>query len=82
MVPKNLIAGQQWRNKHREQIYGHEERGGEGETYGKSNIETYIQFSSVAQSCPILQPHEPQHASLPCPSPTLGVHPSTCPSSQ
>ena len=31
MVPKNLIAGQQWRNKHREQIYGHEERGGEGE---------------------------------------------------
>ena len=32
------------------------------------------QFSSVAQSCPTLQPHEPQHTRLPCPSPTLGVY--------
>ena len=30
-----------------------------------------VQFSSVAQSCPTLQPHEQQHARLPCPSPTL-----------
>ena len=29
-----------------------------------------------------LQPHEPQHARLPCPSPTPGVHPNPCPSSQ
>ena len=28
--------------KHREQTYGHEERGGEGEIYGKSNMEIYI----------------------------------------
>ena len=42
MVPKNLFAGQQWRNRHREQTYGHGERGGEGETYGKGNMETYI----------------------------------------
>ena len=27
--------------EHREQIYGHGERGGEGEMYGKSNMETY-----------------------------------------
>ena len=40
MVLKNLFTGQQWRNRHRE--YGHEERGGEGEMYGKSNMETYI----------------------------------------
>ena len=42
MALKNLFTGQQWRNRHREQTYGHEERGGEGEMYGKSNMETYI----------------------------------------
>ena len=42
MVLKNLLTGQQWRNKHRELTYGHGERGGEGEMYGKSNMETYI----------------------------------------
>ena len=31
MVVKNLFTGQQWRNRHREQTYGHGERGGEGE---------------------------------------------------
>ena len=49
MVPKNLFAGQHWRNRHREQTYGHGEREGEGEMYGESNMETYIQFSSVQQ---------------------------------
>ena len=38
-------------------------------------------FSSVAQSCPTLRPHESQHARPPCPSPTPGVHPNSCPSS-
>ena len=42
MVLKNLFTGQQWRNRHKEQIYGHGERGGEGEMYGKSSMETYI----------------------------------------
>ena len=32
------------------------------------------QFSSVAQSCPTLQPHGLQHARLPCPSPTPGAY--------
>ena len=32
------------------------------------------QFSSVAQSCPTLRPHESQHARPPCPSSTPGVH--------
>ena len=27
-----------------------------------------------------LRPHEPQHSSPPCPSPTPGVHPNPCPS--
>ena len=42
MILKNLFAGQQWRNRHREQTYVHGERGGEGEMYGKNNMETYI----------------------------------------
>ena len=42
MVLKNLFAGQQWRNRHREQTYGHGERGGEGELYGDSNTETLL----------------------------------------
>ena len=42
MVLKNVFAGQQWRNRHREQTYGHGESGGEGDMYGESNMETYI----------------------------------------
>ena len=42
MVLKNLFAGQQWRNRHKEQTYGHGESGGEGDMYGKSSMETYI----------------------------------------
>ena len=42
MVLKNLFTGQQWRHRHGEQAYGHGEKGGEGEMYGKSNVETYI----------------------------------------
>ena len=45
IVLKNLLAGQQWRNRHREQTSGdgvEEGGGGEGEMYGESNMETYI----------------------------------------
>ena len=47
MFQKNLFAGQQWRNRHREQTYRHGERGGEGEMYGKSNMETYITICKI-----------------------------------
>ena len=47
MVLKNLFSGQQWRNRHREQTYGHGERGGEVEMYGKSNMETYITIYKI-----------------------------------
>ena len=40
------------------------------------------QFSSVAQSCPTLRPHELQHTRPPCPSPTPRVHPNSCPLSR
>ena len=41
-----------------------------------------VQFSSVAQSCPTLRPHESQHARPPCPSPTPRVHSNSCPLSR
>ena len=45
-----------------------------------------LQFSSVQFSHSVmsdsLRPHESQHASPPCPSPTPGVHSDSCPSSQ
>ena len=41
------FAGQQWRHRHREQIYGHRERGGEGEMYRESNMETYITICKI-----------------------------------
>ena len=47
MVLMNLFSGQQWRNRHREQTYGHGGRGGEGETCGQSNKETYITMSKI-----------------------------------
>ena len=40
-----------------------------------------VQFSRSVMSNSLL-PHEPQHASPPCPSPTPGVHPNPCPLSQ
>ena len=41
-------------------------------------------FSSVqfSHSVVSLRPHESQHARPPCPSPTPGVHPNSCPSSR
>ena len=47
IVLKNLLTGQQWTDRHREQTYGHAERGGEGEMYGKSNMETYITVCKI-----------------------------------
>ena len=45
----------------------------------KSNFKWFIQFSSVAQSCPTLC--DPMDTRLPCPSPTPGAYSSSCPSS-
>ena len=47
MIPMNLFSGQQWRNRHRGQTYGHGERGGEGEMYGESNMETYVTICKI-----------------------------------
>ena len=47
MVLKNLSTGQQCRNRHRGETYGPGERGGEGEMYGKNNMETYITICKI-----------------------------------
>ena len=51
MVLKNLFTGQQWRNRHREQAYGHGERGGECEMYGETNRETYMTTCKIDSQC-------------------------------
>ena len=48
IVLKNLFTGQQWRKSLREKTSGHRERGGEGEMYGESNMETYITICKIA----------------------------------
>ena len=47
MVLENLLTWQQWRKRHRQQTYGHGERGGEGEIYGKNNMQTYITICKI-----------------------------------
>ena len=55
-------------------------------TYTVSQGITQWWFSSVEFSHSVVSdsmwPHELQHARPPCPSPTPGVYPSSCPSSQ
>ena len=47
------------------------------------NLLFFSQFSSVAQSCPILcDPMNHSMPGLPCPSPSPGVHSDSCPLSQ
>ena len=46
----------------------------------KMNIDLTVQFSPSVVS-DSLRPHESQHARPPCPSPTPGVYPNSCPSS-
>ena len=43
-----LSAGQQWRQRHRGQIYGHGRgEAGEGGMYGESNMETYMTMYKI-----------------------------------
>ena len=46
------------------------------------HIISSVQFSSVAQSCLTLRPHESQHSRPPCPSPTPRVYSNSFPSSR
>ena len=42
-----LFTKQKQTHRHREQTFGHGERGGEGEKYGESNMETYITICKI-----------------------------------
>ena len=42
-------------------------------------LQATVQFSSVTKSCPTLCTLEMQHARLPCPSPSPGICPNSCP---
>ena len=44
---KNLFTGSQWRKIHREQTYGHGEKGREGQMYGESNMETCVTICKI-----------------------------------
>ena len=45
MVLKNLFTGSSGETENR--LNGHRERGGEGEIFGKSNVETYIALCKI-----------------------------------
>ena len=45
MLLKNLFIGDSGETENR--LNGHGERGGEGEMYGKSNMETYITICKI-----------------------------------
>ena len=44
MVLKNLFTGQQWRNRHREQTYGHGERGERRRCMERVNMELTLPY--------------------------------------
>ena len=56
-----------------------------GKEYEKAHIYTYV-YQSVQSSHSVMsdafRPHELQHARPPCPSPTPGAYPNSCPLSQ
>ena len=52
-----------------------------GICYNIFSVISSVQFSHSVMS-DSLRPHEPQHVRPPCPSPTPGVHPNPCLSSQ
>ena len=66
------------------QEWGHEEKAWLV-LHGHVNIVLLCLFSSVQISRSAVsnsfRPHELQHARPPCPSPTPGIHPNSCPSS-
>ena len=64
MVLKNSYAGQQWRNRYREQTYGHGERGGEAELCGESNMDTYITICKIANGNLLYNSGNPNRGSV------------------
>ena len=53
-----------------------------GLSHEKENAQNGSVLFSLSVMSDSLRPYEPQHARPPCPSPTPGVHPNSCPLSQ
>ena len=83
MVSKNLFSGQQWRNRHREQTYGHGERRREDEIYEESNMETYITICKIdevkwSESCSVVSDSLRPHGYSPWNSPGQNIGVGGC----
>ena len=78
-----ITVGRKYNQKKKKQSeqrpYG-KYRGPYKEEKNKNTISS-VQFSRSVVS-DSLRPHELQHTRPPCPSPTPGVHPNSCPSSR
>ena len=48
----------------------------------KSLLQHHSSKASIFRHLAFIRPHESQHARPPCPSPTPGVYPNSCPSSR
>ena len=48
----------------------------------EATVSSSVQFSSVSVISNSLRPHELQHTRPPCPSPTPGAYPNSCPLSR
>ena len=77
-------VGTQWE---RWQIQSHPSKGWGQTMWLSESCLVSIKWGSSAQFSPsvvsdCLQPHELQHARPPCPSPTPGIYPDSCPLSQ
>ena len=86
IIPKDLM----YQNVHHNTIYTSQDveatymsinRGMDEEDMAYIYNGSSVQFSRSVVS-DSLRPHESQHARLPCPSPTPGVHPDSRPSGQ
>ena len=75
-VPKEGDSSINWSEFFRIGVKLNLERAESVQTRFKGEVSVQFSHSVVSNS---LQPHEAQHARPPCPSPTPGAHPNSCP---
>ena len=78
-VPKEGDSSINWSEFFRIGVKLNLERAESVQTRFKGEVSVQFSHSVVSNS---LQPHEAQHAMPPCPSPTPGVYPNSCPLSR
>jgi len=78
-VPKEGDSSINWSEFSRIGVKLNLERAESVQTRFKGEVSVQFSHSVVSNS---LQPHESQHTRPPCPSPTPGVYPNSCPLSR